>query len=215
MSDVTRQPDKDPLEPYRQAIADSGSGFSATLWASPRTQILRFDVLIDMIGPEAFRDSVVLDLGCGDGALAAHLQERSVGHRRYIGVDGLLEQVRVGEERGLPDTTFVCSDLLANPRSLGAWGADIVIISGTLNTMDQDTSVEFVTTLFEEVAGTVAFNFLSDRAPAERLVAGVGPAVRHDVLRWIDISLQMTPLVAFRQDHLDGHDAAIVLRRRT
>ena len=132
------QPDPDPVAPYREAIKAAGSGFSATLWASPRTQLLRFDVLIDLVGEDAFRDGVILDLGCGDGALAAHLVDRGIGYRRYIGVDALIEQVRVGEQRGLRDTTFACSDLLENPRALGAWGADLAVISGTLNTMDQD-----------------------------------------------------------------------------
>ncbi|MEC9232352.1 MAG: hypothetical protein VX403_00415, partial [Planctomycetota bacterium] len=53
----------DPLAAYRSAVRSLGPGFGATLWASPATQILRFDVLIDLLGPHRLRDRVVLDLG--------------------------------------------------------------------------------------------------------------------------------------------------------
>jgi SAM-dependent methyltransferase len=205
----------DPLEPYREAVAKTGRGFAATLWASERTQKLRFDVLIDLLGADRLEGAVVLDLGCGDGALAAHLIQRGITCRRYIGVDGLHEQVVAGEARQLPNTDFACRDLLDTPESLGQWGADIAVISGTLNTMTQDMSIQFVTQAFSAVNVALAFNFLSDRPAPERVKAALGPARRHDVVRWLDEALELTPLVGFRQDHLDGHDAAIVLRHRT
>jgi SAM-dependent methyltransferase len=215
MAPSPANPENESLEPYRQAIARTGSGFAATLWASERTQKLRFDVLLDLVGTARLRDSVVLDLGCGDGALAAHLLERSIGYQRYVGVDGLREQVEAGSRRELPSSSFLCSDLLASPRSLGQWGADIAIISGTLNTMSQEVAMAFVTEVFGVVRHGVVFNFLSSRPAPERLEADLGPAVRHDVLGWIDHALTLSPLVGFRQDHLDGHDAAIVIRHGT
>lgn len=207
--------DRDPIEPYRKAIAKTGRGFAATLWASERTQKLRFDVLIDLLGTDQLKGAVLLDLGCGDGALAAHLVDRGIDFGRYIGVDALHEQVLAGEARQIPRTDFACRDLLNTPGSLGQWGADIAIISGTLNTMTQDVSIKFITQVFSAVNRALAFNFLSDRPAPERMNADLGPARRHDVVRWIDEVLELTPLVGFRQDHLDGHDAAIVLRHRT
>lgn len=207
--------DADPIEPYREAIAKTGRGFAATLWASERTQKLRFDVLIDLLGADRLEGAVLLDLGCGDGALAAHLVDRGIDFGRYIGVDALHEQVLAGEARQIPRTDFACRDLLDAPGSLGQWGADIAIISGTLNTMSQEVAIRFVNHAFSAVNTALAFNFLSDRPAPERVKADLGPARRHDVVRWIDEVLERTPLVGFRQDHLDGHDAAIVLRHRT
>ena len=205
----------DPIEPYRQAIARTGSGFAATLWASERTQKLRFDVLIDLLGVEHVRDAVVLDLGCGDGALAAHLLDRSIRYRRYIGVDAIMEQVEAGDARGLPDASFACSNLLGSSDSLGQWGADVAFISGTLNTMSQDVAMSFVDSVLPAVRHGLVFNFLSDRPIKARLDVDLGPARRHDVVRWLDHALRCSPLVGFRQDHLEGHDAAILIRRGT
>ena len=205
----------DSLEPYRQAVRTHGSGFAATLWSSLEWQRVRFDVLIEMVTPHVLRDAVVLDLGCGDGALAARLLERTIRFKRYIGVDGILEQVQAGEARGIPGASFACADLLDAPESLGRFQADVALLSGTLNTMEQDVAIEFVTHVFENVSTAVVFNFLSDHPPLERVDAPLGPARRHGVLRWIDHALGLSPLVAFRQDHLEGHDAAVLIRKPT
>ena len=207
--------DPDPLEPYRDAEKVFGSGFETTLWASERTQRLRFDVLIGLIGPESIQGKVLIDLGCGDGALAAHLAEVGLKPRRYIGVDGLLAQVRAGEERGYEWTDFVCTDLLTSAGSLGRFGADVALLSGTLNTMNDAQSRALVAQAFDCVRDGLAFNFLSDRPTQTRVGASTGPAIRQDVVSWIDYALGLTPLVAFRQDHLEGHDGAIMLRHET
>ena len=206
---------EDPLTPYREASRVLGSGFPATLWASPRTQALRFDVLIDMIGVERLEGRTILDLGCGDGALALRLQERSVQVARYVGIDGIFAQVEAAQRRGLEGASFVCEDLLETAGSLGRFGAELAVISGTLNTMVQSDAQRLVQQTFEAVHGGVCFNFLSDRPVPERLEADLGPAIRHDVVRWLDFSLGLSPLVRFRQDHLEGHDAAILISHRT
>ena len=204
--------DPDPLEPYRDAEKVHGSGFETTLWASEKTQRLRFDVLIGMVGPESIRDKVLIDLGCGDGALAAHLADVGLKPRRYIGVDGLLAQARAGEERGYEWADFVCSDLLTSAAALGRFGADVALISGTLNTMTEAQSRLVVSQAFESVRDAVGFNFLSDRPTQARVGSNTGPAIRQNVVSWLDYALGLTPLVSFRQDHLEGHDGAIMLR---
>ena len=213
MSEPGDQPD--PLDPYREAARALGSGFPATLWASPRTQQLRFDVLIDLLGPERLRGRTILDLGCGDGALALRLRERGIEYGRYIGIDGIYRQVEAAQNRGLERASFVCEDLVESAPSLGRFGACVAIISGTLNTMTQDQAQLLVKEAFAAVSGSICFNFLSDRPAAHRRDADLGPAIRHDVLGWLAFALGLTPLVAFRQDHLEGHDAAILLSRET
>ena len=205
----------DPLAPYREATKALGSGFSATLWASPRTQQLRFDVLIDLLGRDRLTGALLLDLGCGDGALAARLQERGVGIARYIGIDGIFRQVEAAQNRGIKHASFVCEDLTETGEALGRFGAGVAILSGTLNTMVQPQAQALVQEAFEAVSGAVCFNFLSDRPVARRRDANLGPAIRHDVLGWLDFAFGLTPLVGFRQDHLEGHDAAILLAHET
>ncbi|MAJ46027.1 MAG: hypothetical protein CBC35_01855 [Planctomycetes bacterium TMED75] len=205
----------DSLTPYREASRRLGAGFSATLWASPRTQALRFDVLIDLIGVDRIEGRTLLDLGCGDGALAARLQQRSVQLSRYIGIDGIFAQVEAAQRRGLERASFVCEDLQETAGGLGRFGAELAVISGTLNTMAQSEAQALVQQTFEAVSGAICFNFLSDRAVPERLEADLGPAIRHDVVGWLDFALALSPLVSFRQDHLEGHDAAILICHRT
>lgn len=207
--------DEDPLDPYRRAVREHGSGFAATLWASERWQRLRFDVLIDLVGEKNLRDSAVLDLGCGDGALAVRLKERSIRVGRYIGIDGLFEQVEAGQARSLERTSFVCADLLDSTVSLGRFNGDIAFLSGTLNTMPQVMAIELVTAVFAIVSDAVVFNFLSNKPTSSRRDDQPLPARRHDVATWIEAALALTPLVAFRQDHLEGHDGALLLRKET
>ena len=209
------EPVQDSLAPYREASRVLGSGFPATLWASPKTQALRFDVLIDLLGRDRLQDRAVLDLGCGDAAFAVRLQERGIHVVRYIGVDGIFAQVEAAQQRGLERASFVCEDLLETGESLGRFGAEVVVISGTLNTMSQEAAQALVRSAFKAVTVGVCFNFLSDRPIASRLEADLGPAIRHDVVRWLDFSLGLSPLVRFRQDHLEGHDAAILISHPT
>lgn len=205
----------DPLAPYREAARDLGSGFPATLWASERTQQLRFDVLLDLLGPQRLDQAILLDLGCGDGALALRMKQRGIRVARYVGIDGIYRQVEAAQRRVLERASFVCEDLTQNGRSLGRFGAGVAIISGTLNTMAQAQAQTLVREAFEAVSGAVCFNFLSDRPVARRREADLGPAIRHDVIRWLDFALGLTSLVSFRQDHLEGHDAAILLAHET
>ena len=221
MSDSSPSPGRDgpepsdPLAAYRSAVRTLGPGFGATLWASPATQVLRFDVLIDLFGPHRLRDRVVLDLGCGDAALGQRLLDRGIKVGRYVGIDGVLEQVESAQGRGLEDATLVCEDLLASPGSLGRFGGEVALISGTLNTMSEDQARSLVAEAFSSVSIGVGFNFLSDRPASDRRESDLGPARRHDVLGWIDFALSLSPLVSFRQDHLAGHDAAILITHHT
>lgn len=212
---MAQSQDNDPpdsIHPYREAVATAGSGFAATLWASPRTQELRFDVLTSMIGLARLQGSVILDIGCGDGALGAWLLKRGVRWKRFVGIDGVAEQIDSADARDLPDAKFVCADVLRSPRVVRESSAQFAIISGTLNTMSQPEATHLVDETFANVTDALAFNFLSDHVGAERRLAPLGPAQRHDTSAWLSHSFSMTPLVAFRQDHLDGHDGAILLR---
>ena len=52
-------PSEEFLRPYRQALKRYGPGFEATLWSSRDTQVLRFDVMIELAG---FEGCTVLDV---------------------------------------------------------------------------------------------------------------------------------------------------------
>ncbi|MCA9291719.1 MAG: class I SAM-dependent methyltransferase [Phycisphaerales bacterium] len=199
----------DYLEPYRDAVQTYGASFEATLWGSRAAQQMRFDVMIDLAG---FEGCTVVDAGCGQGDFAAHLLERAVPFRSFIGIDGMAPMVEAARSRALARSTFEVADLVREPARLVALAPDWVTFSGTLNTMDDATAQGVVRAAFDAAAQGVIFNFLSDRHHARWAARVLAPARRFDTLAWLDWSLGLSSRVQFTQTYLDGHDATILIR---
>lgn len=202
----------DYLEPYREAVRQHGPGFSATLWSSPEGQRRRFDVMIELAACELIGHTV-LDAGCGTGDLAVHLIQRGVKFTRYIGIDAVPEVIAAANNRHLPQCDFHHGDVVHDQSIFTAHHPDVICISGMLNTMDERTARQVVSSAFDAADRTVIFNFLSDRAGPDCLQRDVRPARRFNTVQWIDWALSRTPLVQFTQEYLDGHDATIVMRK--
>jgi SAM-dependent methyltransferase len=200
--------DKAYLQPYREAVERYGAGFEATLWNNAEAQGLRFDV---MIGLSHLEGRAVLDIGCGQGDLAARLLERRVPFAHYVGVDALAEMIEAARGRGLERCEFICRDAVAEPSILSSGEPDYAFISGTLNTMNERTARRLVGAAFGAAARGVAFNFLSSRAHPRWLKRDTGPARRFDPVRWLDFALGLSSRVTFNQAYLDGHDATILI----
>ena len=200
--------DKAYLQPYRQAVERYGAGFEATLWNSAEAQTLRFDV---MIGLSHLEGRTVLDVGCGQGDLAARLLERQVPFSRYVGVDAVAEMIEAARGRGLERSEFICGDAVADPAILASGEPDYAFISGTLNTMNEPTARRLVGAAFGAAARAVAFNFLSSRAHPRWADRDPAPARRFDPVRWLDFALGLSSRVTFTQAYLDGHDATILI----
>ena len=196
------------LDPYRVAASEQGPGFAATLWGSPETQSLRFDIIDNMCGGLA--DTRVLDLGCGDGALYQWMRERGTLSESYLGIDAVDDQVKHAREVHA-GATFVHLDI--SMASTLPSGFDWVVISGTLNTMDDATTLHVLDLAWDAAALGLAFNFLSDRPGLKWQSRPLGPARRHQLQELMAWALERTPLVACRQDYLEGHDATLVMRR--
>jgi trans-aconitate methyltransferase len=206
---MPRSPSDEYLKPYRQALKQFGPGFKATLWGSRDTQVLRFDVMIELAD---FRRCNVLDVGCGRGDFAARLLEREVPFERYVGLDALKEMIKAAAKRDLERCTFAATDVLKRPQVMADAEPDWVCFSGTLNTMDDDTARGLVRTAFEVASQGVVFNFLSDRCHAKWADRDLAPARRFDTAAWLDWAMGLTSRVAFTQAYLDGHDATILLQ---
>lgn len=207
---MTECPGEHYLKPYREAVRAHGPNFKATLWSSREAQQLRFDVLIDLVDMD---DCVILDAGCATGDFAARLIEREVSFSRYVGIDAVAEIIEAARKRHLPRCEFRTADLVHDASMLAEVSPDHVCISGTLNTMDEDSARRLVESAFASARRGVAFNFLSNRADEPCMKRNIGPARRFDTIRWLDWSLHLTPLVVFRQDYLEGHDATILMSK--
>jgi SAM-dependent methyltransferase len=200
----------DHLQAYQAAVREHGPGFAATLWKSREAQHLRFEVMIRLAD---FNGSVIVDAGCGAGDFAAHLLERGVNFRQYVGIDALAEMIQCAGNRGLERCRFVHADLLADALPMIEAQPDFVCLSGTLNTMDEASARRLVKLAFDTAARGVVFNFLSDRPHPRWEQQATHPARRFDTLGWLEWSLSLSSRVSFTQDYLDGHDATILIRR--
>jgi len=215
------QPVTPYLDPYRDAVSKVGPRFEALLWQSAEAQHTRFAVLAKMKNPTG---RVVVDLGCGRADFASFLHGRGVQYGSYIGIDGVEELAAAARERltqeNVPECTVLVRDFVADAglysELVQERRADTLVFSGSLNTLDQSLAERTLDSAFDalEPGGVLLFNFLSDRAGADRRSQATGPATRFDTLRLVGWALDRTPLVKFRQDYLKGHDATIAIETR-
>ena len=195
------------LAPYVEALEASGPGFDATLWASPEGQVRRFDVLIDLGDIGAHR---ILDVGCGPGDLAHRLIELEIPFTEYIGFDALEGMVDKAAGENLPRCRFEVVDVVTRPQRMAEVRPDIVVVSGTLNAMDEECARKLMGAAFEASAVALVFNFLSNRPHPDR-DGCVAPASRFNTAAWLDWAMEQTPLVRFTQSYYQGHDATIAM----
>ncbi|MEM9415373.1 MAG: methyltransferase domain-containing protein [Planctomycetota bacterium] len=206
-------PTQDPdsyLGPYVDAQREHGSDVKVTLWANERTQRLRFKVFSEMV---FFTGKRVLDAGCSRGDFAAYLLEREQRYARFVGVDGVPEVVDFANGRGLEAAAFHAGDFVAEPALLKIGEPQVVAISGTLNTMEDDTAIGLLEHAWDAAGEALVFNFLSDtvspKAPPQKY-----PARRLPTLKLLGWAFSQTSQVVLRQDYFPhGHDATILMRR--
>lgn len=198
------------LDPYRESLERHGPGFEATMWASPRTQEVRFEVLAQMVNLAGRR---VLDAGCSRGDFAAYLLERGIAFESYTGIDALPSVIDAAIARRLPRCEFLVRDFLRDPHALAAGRPEVICISGTLNTMDESELLRALEAAWRAATLTLAFNFLSDRA-GERAVPQTHPVRRHDTGMLLEWAFSKTSRVSFTQDYFaHGHDATLVMSK--
>lgn len=198
------------LQPYRRSLAEHGSNFEVTLWASKRSQELRFGVFNEM----AFLGGKhLLDAGCARGDLAEYLLRQHVEYGQYVGLDAMAELVQFARSRGLPRTQFHHGDIVADPAVLATGAPQVILISGTLNTMCDDQVQAVLAGAWRATSQSLLFNFLSARcgphSPRQE-----PPVRRLDPAVLLDWAWSQTSQVAFRQDYFPhSHDATIMMTK--
>lgn len=202
---------QDYLEPYKDWVDCHGPCFGATLWASPKSQQIRFEVLTQMLYLPGKR---ILDAGCSRGDLASYLLSRDLEYGQYIGIDGVSEAIDYAMQRNIPRTRFACGDFLHDPSLLKLDQPQIIFISGTLNTMSDEQAIQTLDLAWQACSECLVFNFLPDtcdeKAPVQDDVARRLPTAK--LLDW---AFGKTWCVTFRQDYFAlGHDATIMMQKR-
>ena len=205
----TLSPDSPPqpyLLPYLRAAARHGADFPSLLWASPQTQAARFDA-IERLGRLGGKS--VLDVGCGRADLLEFLLRRGVRPTDYVGLeavpdlaDAAQRMVRASGVTG----SVVRADFFREPLRLFA-GADVVVFSGSLNTVEDAQFYDTVRRAFDAAAEALVFNFLCNS-----YLAGA------DYLRWrrpqdvTDFARALAPRVETLDDYLHG-DFTVAMRK--
>ena len=205
---VTSSDHPDYLAPYVEAIEAFGPGFDATLWASREGQIRRFDLLIDLGDIGAHR---VLDVGCGPGDLALRMIEREVPYLEYVGFDAIEAVIDGAGARSIPRSRFEVADVVARPKCMHEVEPDIIVLSGTMNAMEERVGRALLESAWDAAHVGVVFNFLSNRPHPEWADRDLTPARRYDTVDWLDWAMGRTPLVRFSQAYYRGHDATIAM----
>ena len=145
---------------------------------APKVRTLRIDLqqIADWVRPE----SRVLDLGCGDGALLAHLREHKQcrGYGVEISDDQVAECVRSG-------INVIQANLDAGLRMFADAMFDTVVLSQTLQAMH---NAEGILREMARVArqGVVSFPNFGHWKHAVSLLGGRMPVTRHIPYQWYD-----------------------------
>jgi SAM-dependent methyltransferase len=183
------------LEPYLEATEQYGPGFSALLWASPKTQRARFDAIARAY---PVRDKSILDAGCGRADLMGFLLDRNIRPADYIGLEAVAALADVAKKRAYPATRIMCGDFIREPAKFFV-GADVVIFSGSLNTISPASFYDTLTRAYDSAAEAVVFNFLSSPA-----LAGKKYLVWHPLERVQGFAMGIAGKVTVIDDYLQG-----------
>lgn len=205
------------LTPYARAVAVYGTGFGALLMCDRQWQQARFSVLAGAIG---LQGRGIADLGSGRADLLGWLAREGVQWRRYVAVEAVPELHRYGlnryeRERG---ATFVLADFVRDTelfqRLVAEHELDVLLFSGSLNTLIEDDALAVLERAWAALAGcpggVLGFNFLAGGDAWPRPQTGLP---RRDTRRWFAWACDRTPSVIFCQHYLGAHDATIVMIR--
>jgi SAM-dependent methyltransferase len=178
---VEQQQQRHPnyLQPYTRAVKRHGAEFGSLLWASPKTQRQRFEAIVELVDPTGL---IVLDLGCGRADLLDFFIARDIAPLRYIGIEAIAELADAAARKAHPGVRIIRDDFVENPRRIESAGADVILCSGSLNTLAPDAFYSVLRQAFAAARRAVVFNFLC--SPMLAAASFLHWHHRHDVERF-------------------------------
>ncbi len=102
----------------------------------------------------------VLDVGCGRADLFDYMVRERTYPERYVGFEAVETLAWAAEAKGRPGATIVRGDFVRDPAALAAVGADVVLVSGSLNTLAAADFRPALRAAFAAAGQVLAFNFL-------------------------------------------------------
>lgn len=192
------------LAPYLRASQQYGAGFGALLWASRKTQRARFEAIrraYDLEGKS------LLDAGCGRADLMEYLLDRNIHPADYVGLEAVEALAAAAKARNYPNAQIIRADFVRDPARLFV-GADVVVFSGSLNTLDAQTFYATVRRAFDATAEAVVFNFLCSPA-----LAGKDYLLWHQPEAVLGFAGQLAGNVHVLNDYLPGDCTVAMLKK--
>lgn len=199
--------DDDATRAHFDALARAhGGSVRAVDWGSRASQELRFEVLCGIGNLHGAR---VLDVGCGQGDLAAWLEQRGVDCD-YHGIDLSPAMIDLARARR-PGRSFELRNLLDDDSNSWDRRFDFVIASGIFYLRRHaaaDYQREMVERMFALCTRGLAFNSLSawDSRPNEE------HEFRADPMRTLAMATRLTERLSLRHDYHPG-DFSLLLWR--
>jgi len=191
------------LKPYLSASQKYGAGFGSLLWASPKTQTVRFKALLAAIDVHG---QAVLDVGCGRADLLEYMLSRGRFPKSYTGIEAVDALAAAAERKRLPNCRIVRGDFVREPELLEV-GAEILLYSGSLNTMDRDCFYACLASAFAAATHAVVFNFLSSP-----FLAASSHLTWHKADDVLHFARGLSRRVGLFDDYLRG-DTTVVIRK--
>ena len=189
------------LKPYRDAARVHGDGFGSLLWASPRTQRARFAAIASST---PMKDRIVLDVGCGRADLLSFLVEIGQSPSQYVGLEAVSELAACARSVVRDQDSVIEADFVKEPGRLLV-GADVIVVSGALNTLGPFEFERSIELLWKATARALVFNFL-----AHASLAQADYLYWHDARSMLAWAKDRTADATLRQDYLE-FDATIAM----
>ena len=147
------------LYPYHEAREQGAKGFDALLWASEEGQRIRFEAIARSFPLAGKR---IVDAGCGRADLLRYLLEQGIVPAHYTGLEMIPASRRAARRKKYERCEILAVDFVREPEKLQV-GADVVIFSGSLNTLSRPRFYRTLRAAWEAAGQCLVFNFLNSR----------------------------------------------------
>ena len=151
----------------------------------------------------------MLDAGCGRADLMGYLVEKSIRPTEYIGLEAVEALARQAESRSYSRARIIRGDFVREPLRLFV-GADVIVFSGSLNTLPPDAFYSTLRHAFEAAKEAVVFNFLCSPA-----LAGQDYLVWHHDQKVLTFAQSLGAEVHTLCDYLPGDCTVAIVKEQS
>lgn len=142
---------------YKNSFDEHGVSAKGVHWNSKESQYIRFEIITNLI--KDFKNSSIIDLGCGYGEYLNYLNEKNLKPDIYLGIDCEEFILDIAKKR-FPKNTFLKADILLDD----ILKADYYICSGTFNILVKEEFLKAISQSFKRVNKALIFNCLSQKS---------------------------------------------------